>query len=321
MHIHTFDVSKCMSDKVTCSRCGLEAEKSNARVKSKRSQVWECKVCNSKVVQLSKMHGGWPVEGFQGLSDEEKAQFHRDVGTIRSSENLSKFTQDFLVKSSKREQQFYDGGEFLPLSVWKTRGFDDEAIAKNSSQVDRNVHPVLGEVYRVAIVSCGVARTTGWERKSATESRNKRDRSSSSGSVKSRMRKEKKRAAKDTKQVKESIKAREKLAKATEAVLSKTKTAATRIVDKLKGSVSAMTINQSQVLCEELPHSIRATAKDSLDWCTLALQNAERVAARPDSGIVLEDMKDCTTKLKVAKQHDASVTNLLASIERARRTT
>ena len=47
------------------------------------------------------------------------------------------------------------GGEYLPLGVYKTRGFDVDAITAHCQ--DRHEHPVLGTCYRVRIrgVYCG----------------------------------------------------------------------------------------------------------------------------------------------------------------------
>lgn len=46
-------------------------------------------------------------------------------------------------------QEYYDGGEFLPLSVWKQRGFDEASIEQRSLEADKLQHPVLGLCYRV----------------------------------------------------------------------------------------------------------------------------------------------------------------------------
>ena len=63
-----------------------------------------------------------------------------------------------------------DGGEFLSLGVWATRGFDVERIKSLSTPRDIQVHRVLGETYKVSIFSSGVGGEKGSERKSIASS-------------------------------------------------------------------------------------------------------------------------------------------------------
>ncbi len=52
--------------------------------------------------------------------------------------------------------EFYEtGGEFLPLSVWSTMGYDPAAIAAKSLPKDKKMHPVLGETFRVCVLRKG----------------------------------------------------------------------------------------------------------------------------------------------------------------------
>jgi len=62
--------------------------------------------------------------------------------------------------------QIQEGGEFLPLSVWATRGFDIEAIASRSRPVDIKEHEVLGKTYRVRIMAVGETARRGQKRSS-----------------------------------------------------------------------------------------------------------------------------------------------------------
>lgn len=50
-------------------------------------------------------------------------------------------------------QEYVDGGEYLPLSVWRNRGFDTERIEARTVEADKMMHPVLGLCYRVKTAS------------------------------------------------------------------------------------------------------------------------------------------------------------------------
>lgn len=62
--------------------------------------------------------------------------------------------------------QIQEGGEYLPLSVWATRGFDVELIASRSRPVDIREHEVLGKTYRLRIMAVGEQGRRGQKRSS-----------------------------------------------------------------------------------------------------------------------------------------------------------
>ena len=61
----------------------------------------------------------------------------------------------FNIKEDLQAQYYMNGGEFLPLSVWATRGFDANVIKEKIAPEDCREHPVLGTTYRVKILSMG----------------------------------------------------------------------------------------------------------------------------------------------------------------------
>ena len=58
-----------------------------------------------------------------------------------------------LLRTEEKEDYLDDKGEFLPLSVWVSQGYDGTDIVTNTPATDKKTHPVLGLVYRVAILS------------------------------------------------------------------------------------------------------------------------------------------------------------------------
>jgi hypothetical protein len=60
------------------------------------------------------------------------------------------------LTSTEEHGEFYEtGGDFLPLSVWGTMGYDTESIKNGSLPKDKKIHPVLGDTYRVVVLRSG----------------------------------------------------------------------------------------------------------------------------------------------------------------------
>lgn len=73
---------------------------------------------------------------------------------------------DLARKVKRKEVQnemdsFAEGGEFLPLGVWKTKGFDVDRIAANTTADNKFDDLVLGLCYRVVIKSKHFKKTHG----------------------------------------------------------------------------------------------------------------------------------------------------------------
>ena len=58
-----------------------------------------------------------------------------------------------LTSSELSEESFAEGGEYLPLGVWATRGFDVTRIEQHTRDDDKRICPVLGICFRLRILS------------------------------------------------------------------------------------------------------------------------------------------------------------------------
>lgn len=67
-------------------------------------------------------------------------------------------------------ERYVDGGEFLPLSVWGSRGFDADRIRDRTHRSDVREDEVLGTVYRVRILRTETTGKRATIRKSIAES-------------------------------------------------------------------------------------------------------------------------------------------------------
>ena len=74
---------------------------------------------------------------------------------------LKGFSAEFLKKYEKHEEYYDLGGDFLPLSVLKTQGFDIDDIVAKALPEDKRPCRMFGTVYRPPIYSAGKRGTQG----------------------------------------------------------------------------------------------------------------------------------------------------------------
>ncbi len=85
---------------------------------------------------------------------EEQQQFWVDITDMNGQEAAN--AVDVLITSQDEKKEFYsDAGDYLPLGVWATRGFNPDHVKDRSRDSDVIEDPVLGAVYRVRILSKG----------------------------------------------------------------------------------------------------------------------------------------------------------------------
>jgi hypothetical protein len=69
-----------------------------------------------------------------------------------------------MTKAEESRDCFADGGDYLPLSVWRTRGFDADRIENLSQPLDIRQDSVLGTTYRVKILHRSITKTQVFSR-------------------------------------------------------------------------------------------------------------------------------------------------------------
>ena len=72
-----------------------------------------------------------------------------------------------MEKIEEHFTEYEDSGEFLPLGVWRARGFDADKIENESLPENIRDFPVLGRCYRVPILKQGKTGRKGTRRSSA----------------------------------------------------------------------------------------------------------------------------------------------------------
>ena len=140
---------------VFCGTCGSNVHVSKARCRNKTAQTWLCHKCEVKTSTLRRGFGSWPVDGFTKMTKEDQQAFFRDCKDMGARELLKKAKEVMHITEDAEAQYYQNGGNFLPLKIWETKGYDQAAIKSRSAAGDIREHPVLGTTYRLKIVEMG----------------------------------------------------------------------------------------------------------------------------------------------------------------------
>ena len=146
---------------IWCDDCNRYQSFQKARLTTKGAAPgWRCGTCTNSRQQLYRGFGAWPPKEWSEIPTEDRVAFMRDVegkspaATIAAADTM-------MTKYEKREDWYEDGGQFLPLSVWETKGFNIENIRNLTPQSDTQNHPVLGLCYRVKLLATGGRGVSG----------------------------------------------------------------------------------------------------------------------------------------------------------------
>ena len=145
----TFEVMPVeLEVKPTCRRCGQGCDLWKSQRVSTKQAIFVCAKCNIKGVQLTRVFGSWPPKTFKCMSEDAQKKFWEGIKDTPKSQLEGVVVQKLTMVRQEWEEA-KEGGEYLPLSVYKTRGFDVDAITTHCQ--DKYEHPVLGTCYRVRI--------------------------------------------------------------------------------------------------------------------------------------------------------------------------
>ena len=140
---------KCCFCRETCS---------TYYVLSKKRDEFICGPCNTTRRTLYRGH---QMDQVAMLGKDTIEEYFKSVKGKRPGEvlRLATSTVTKVITTDLNEDQ--EGGEFLPLSVWQTKGFDIAKIEAEASPEDITQHKYLGPCYRVNIRSGYHKRTRG----------------------------------------------------------------------------------------------------------------------------------------------------------------
>ena len=133
-----------------CRKCESMVSRESALISGKKSPYWVCKVCHARTQQLKYALGKWPPENFKQLDNEEKTAFFKDIKEISGSKRLKMFAEEWLKTVVVDVQGKRYTNEYLPMSVWKVRGFSEEQIMACNDTMD---HPLFGQLYALSLLT------------------------------------------------------------------------------------------------------------------------------------------------------------------------
>ena len=135
-----------------CPRCNNECTIEERRLTKKTGRYWICRPCISRYTQLRSIDAEWPPASFKLLSKEDQQKLYDQVRTT-SNKNILKLNVDEYLNISKVDRKVNEvGGEYLPLSVLRKRGFSRKSLKKIKRDCkDFKEHLWLGKCYRIEI--------------------------------------------------------------------------------------------------------------------------------------------------------------------------
>ena len=143
---------------LSCSLCGGSVHKDQLRIRSKKRQEWHCLKCLSTMTKLYRSPTGM-IDFSVHNKDKVNAFFEQCKNKHQGEIQL--MSADMLMDHKTDESYYNDGGEFLPLSVYATQGYDIKKIEELTLPCDVRDHRVLGKTYRVDILALGARGTKG----------------------------------------------------------------------------------------------------------------------------------------------------------------
>lgn len=129
------------ANSVFCKKCGIECDLTDCIIRGPK-EVW-CKPCNAVYVMLQR-NLAWPPKEFACLDEDRQQQFFQQVTAEKVASQKSQFSYQrvrdtlckCLVDERIRQKKTEVGGVYLPLSVYKKRGYelDEDFVLRNPRQ-------------------------------------------------------------------------------------------------------------------------------------------------------------------------------------------
>ena len=132
-----------------CAKCKYPVDPFRAVHKNKSKARYICKGCNNISTMLTRRLQ-WPLDQYKDLSASEQVEFWRNCKQTASDDECFQYGKirgcviSSLTVNKIHQEEAKVTEEFLPLSVWESRGFPAAVIqAKGKTEVN----PVLGLCY------------------------------------------------------------------------------------------------------------------------------------------------------------------------------
>ena len=133
-----------------CFFCTQEVMPNQGKIIAHQPVKIQCLKCRRVDQCVANSDGS--IQWLRDIPFDEAQTFYRDAHELKPAQIADLCRSGRIFKTTHTIENVV-GGEYLPLSVWETRGFDVSAIEANSLDGDKKFHSQLGWVYRVMIES------------------------------------------------------------------------------------------------------------------------------------------------------------------------
>ncbi|CAL1142417.1 unnamed protein product [Cladocopium goreaui] len=140
-----------------CSTCKAHVDPAPEKLVFKKGHhQWQCRTCHNVTTLLYKRMDMKNLQGWKDLSEAQVQRFYQEAGKCLALGQRSCFGKiqgcliDCVTQSEVHRQETNVKGEFLPLSVWASKGYNTEAI---EAKAEKRKSDMFGWVYRVNVLS------------------------------------------------------------------------------------------------------------------------------------------------------------------------
>ena len=115
---------------------------------------------------MRRIYGEWPPPNFQTLSESQKIEFFNKIKDTSSAKKLKMLSDQFFATMVNDATGKKLQTEYLPFSVWKERGFDENEVMRSKDTLE---DPLLGTLYGIELLTKYVTHEERQERADVTE--------------------------------------------------------------------------------------------------------------------------------------------------------
>ena len=107
-----------------CSWCGTWQPYSKCRIQGKGDHAkYKCNHCHGVYSKLYSALGQWPKDGFENMPQSEQQQFYKSCAN-QGVWACKALADKILEQYARHETVYAEKGQFLPLGVWATAGYN-----------------------------------------------------------------------------------------------------------------------------------------------------------------------------------------------------
>jgi len=154
-------VDKLEEEALKCMNCGDDIAEGKEHIIAKSRNEFCCPPCYSQRAMFYRTNRTLPDT--TSLSIAERNDFWVRCRQTRLVEDKNALLTAYSQKKRYTDitEEYAEGGQFLPLNVWKVKGFPEDRILQHTRPEDIQDDRVVGLTYRVTILSKTTKRKAG----------------------------------------------------------------------------------------------------------------------------------------------------------------